>query len=151
MSKRLSGQNFDFMFSDLLIHAESFTATITDNSAPTYTNGVPDGYVDGDVSCSGEIELDSRNFNLMVETAKSAGSWRGMDTFDIISTGKALDESQKFELFGCRVKISDLLNIDPKGGEKTKHKVPFDVTSSDFVRINGVPYLSEDDTRDLQG
>jgi hypothetical protein len=33
------------------------------------------------------------------------------------------------------------LDIDPKGGQKSTHKVPFDVTSPDFIRINGVPYL----------
>ena len=40
------------------------------------------------------------------------------------------------------------MNIDPKGGEKTKHKVPFEVTSPDFIRINGVPYL---DATEIEG
>ncbi|MNP76220.1 hypothetical protein D3C76_1734230 [compost metagenome] len=55
---------------------------------------------------------------------------------------KAGEEELKVEAFGCKLKVSSLLNIDPKGGEKSKHKVPFDVTSPDFVRINGVPYLA---------
>ena len=38
--------------------------------------------------------------------------------------------------------------IDPKGGEKSKHKVPFDVTSPDFVHSKGVPYL---DAAEIEG
>jgi hypothetical protein len=137
------------MAGDTLIHVESMTASITDNRQAVKSGGVPNGYVDGDVSCSGEMELDSRNFNLLGEVAKSAGSWRGIEPFDIIASGKAIDQEQKVELFGCLVKVSDLLDVDQNGGEKTKHKIPFEVTSPDFVRINGVPYLSEDDTRNL--
>jgi len=29
------------------------------------------------------------------------------------------------------------------------HKLPFEVTSPDFVKINGVPYLRPDETEDL--
>ena len=148
-NKKLSGQSFDIMAGDILIHVEAMNASITDNRKPVMNRGVPNGYVDGDVSCSGELELDSENFNLLVESAQSAGSWRDLEEFDILCNGKALDQEQKLELFGCITTVSDLLNIDPNGGEKTKHKVPFNVTSPDFVRINGVPYLSEDDTRDL--
>mgnify|MGYP003431380481 CR=1 FL=1 len=52
----------------------------------------------------------------------------------------------RVEAFGCKLKVSSLLGIDPKGGEKSKHKVPFDVTSPDFIRINGVPYLDAAET-----
>lgn len=147
--KNLSGQNFDIMAGDTLIHVENMTASITDNRQAVKSGGVPNGYVDGDVSGSGELELDSRNFKLMGEVAKSAGSWRDIEPFDIITTGKAMDQELKLELFGCLIKISDLVDIDPNGGEKTKHKIPFDITSPDFVRIDGVPYLSENDTREL--
>lgn len=147
--KNLSGQNFDIMAGDVLIHVEAMTASITDNRQAVKSGGVPNGYVDGDVSAAGELELDSRNFNLLGEMAKNAGSWRGIEPFDIVTNGKTTDQEQKVELFGCLIKVSDLLDLDQNGGEKTKHKVPFEVTSPDFVRINGVPYLSEDDTRNL--
>ncbi|MEA5670747.1 phage protein, partial [Pseudomonas sp. MH2] len=32
---------------------------------------------------------------------------------------------------------------------KSKHKLPFDVTSPDFIRINGVPYLAARETEGL--
>lgn len=148
-SKRLSALNFDIMVGDILVHVETMSASISDNRQAVMTRGVPDGYVDGDVSCSGDIELDSKNFNLFTEVAKTNGSWRAMPTVDIIYTGKTVSENQKIELFGCLLNVSDLINNDAKGGEKARQKIAFTVTSPDFVRINGVPYLDADNTRDL--
>ena len=76
------------------------------------------------------------------DAARSAGSFRELAPFDQVFFAKAGDEELRVEAFGCRLKISSLLNIDPKGAEKTKHKVPFDVSSPDFIHINGVPYLA---------
>lgn len=149
MNQHISGQDFDTMIGDLRIHVEVMTATITDNRKAVMTGGVPDGYVNGDVSCAGEIEVDNKNFNLIIEAAKAAASFRSLEPFDIVAVAKNASNEHKQELFGCLLTISDLLNADSKGGEKMKHKLPFEVTSSDFVRINGVPYLSDDDTRDL--
>ncbi len=146
---RISGKSFDVMVGDLLINAESLSASISDNRKAITEGGVPNGYVDGDVSCSGEIEVDAKNFNLFIEAAKSSGSWRELEPFDIICVAKTSAEEQKHELFGCLINVSDLISIDQAGGEKTKHKLPFEVTSPDFVRINGVPYLSAADTRNL--
>ena len=140
----LSGKDFSVMVGDLLINIESMNASITDNSTVATSGGVPDGDLSGDVSCAGEIEVDSKNFALFTEAARSAGSFQDLEAFDIICNGKKLTTKQKIELFGCKLRISDLLNLDQKGGEKTKHKLPFDVTSPDFVRIDGVPYLSEE-------
>ncbi|MDI2594337.1 DUF2597 family protein [Pseudomonas sp. 681] len=145
---RIGGKNFDVNLGDLLIHVESCTLDITDNSATAQTRGVPDGYVDGDVAAAGELELDSTNFNLLIEAARTAGSFRKLEPFDSVFFAKAGDEELRIEAFGCKLKVSSLLSIDPKGGEKTKHKVPFDVTSPDFIRINGVPYL---DASEIEG
>jgi hypothetical protein len=145
----LSGKNFDVMLGDTLIHIESMSATITDNRQAVKTGGVPDGYVDGDVSCSGELEVTSKTLNRIIEQAKSAGSFRDLPPFDIITNGTFMDEKQKMALYGCLLKISDLLNLNPNGGEKTMHKIGYDVTSPDFVRINDVPYLSESDVAGL--
>lgn len=147
--KNLGALDFDVMVGDRLIHVEKMTATISDNRQHVKTRGVPDGYVDGDVECKGDIEVDTNNFNLLVEVAKAAGSWRDMPPSDIIYVGKTADASHRVELFGCVLNVSDLLDNDGKGGAKTTHKIPFEVTSSDFIRINGVPYLSAKDTRDL--
>ena len=147
--KNLGALDFDVMVGDRMIHVEKMTATISDNRQHVKTRGVPDGYVDGDVDCKGDIEVDTNNFNLLVEVAKSSGSWREMPPADIVYVGETTSSKHRVELFGCVLNISDLLDNDAKDGSKTTHKVTFEVTSPDFVRINGVPYLSEKNTRDL--
>ncbi|MBB61156.1 MULTISPECIES: DUF2597 family protein [Stutzerimonas] len=147
---RIGGKNFDVNLGDLLVHVESCTLDITDNTAVAQDKGVPNGHVDGDVSASGEMEFDTANFNLLIEAAKRAGSFRQLDPFDSVFFAKAGDEELRVEAFGCKLKVSSLLNIDPKGGEKSKHKVPFDVTSPDFIRINGVPYLAAEEIEGLR-
>ena len=139
---RIGGKNFDINLGDLQIHVESCTLDITDNTAVAQSRGVPNGHVDGDVSCSGEFEFDTSNFNLLIEAARAAGSFRQLEPFDSVFFAKAGDEELRIEAFGCKLKVSSLLSVDPKGGEKSKHKVPFDVTSPDFIRVNGVPYLA---------
>ncbi|ERH60370.1 DUF2597 family protein [Pseudomonas reactans] len=139
---RIGGKNFDINLGDLQVHVESCTLDITDNTAVAQTRGVPNGHVDGDVAASGEFEFDTSNFNLLIEAARTAGSFRQLEPFDSVFFAKAGEEELRIEAFGCKLKVSSLLSVDPKGGEKSKHKVPFEVTSPDFIRVNGVPYLA---------
>lgn len=147
---RIGGKNFDINLGELQIHIESCTLDITDNTAVAQTRGVPNGHVDGDVAASGEFEFDTSNFNLLIEAAGKAGSFRQLEPFDVVFFAKAGEEELRIEAFGCKLKVSSLLSVDPKGGEKSKHKVPFDVTSPDFIRVNGVPYLASDETEGLR-
>jgi len=147
---KISGKNFDINLGDLMVHVERISLDITDNSAVAQTRGVPDGWVEGDVAGAGEIELDSANFALVLERAKSAGSWRAMEPFDAVFFASTPAEEMRVEAFGLKLKISSLLDVDSKGGEKTRHKLPFDITSPDFVRINGVPYLDARETESLR-
>lgn len=146
----LSGMNFNVNMGDIMVHVETASLNITDNSAASQTSGVPDGYVDGDVSASGEISVNASNFNLISQAAKAAGSWRAMETFDILFYAKTAKDEMKVEAFGCRIKLSDILDIDKKGGSASMFKLPFDVTDPDFVNINGVPYLRPDEIENIQ-
>ncbi|WP_163831872.1 phage protein [Spartinivicinus ruber] len=145
----ISGKSFDIHIGDFMVHVNKATLDITDNRSPTYTRGVPDGYVDGDVSASGEVELDSVNFQLVLDAAKQQGSFKGLEPFDMVYFAKSGDNELKVEVFGCLFKISSLLDIDSKGGEKSSIKLPYEVTDSDFVRINGVPYLRPEETEHI--
>lgn len=142
---RLSGQNFRINLGDLLIQVDSASLTITDNSGVSQTSGVPDGAVDGDVAANGELVVNASNFKLISEAAKAAGSWRAMPLFDNVFYAKTSQDEIKVEAFGCRFKLSDLLDIDTKGSSASLFKLPFDVTSPDFVHIDGVPYLRPDE------
>lgn len=150
MSARIGGKNFDVNLGDLQIHVENCTLDVTDNTAVAQSGGVPNGHVDGDVAASGEFEFDTSNFNLLIEAARTAGSFRQLEPFDSVFFAKAGEEELRIEAFGCKLKVSSLLSIDPKGGEKSKHKVPFDVTSPDFIRVNGVPYLASAEIEGLR-
>lgn len=145
---RIGGKNFDVNVGDLQVHVANCTLDITDSTAVAQSRGVPNGHVDGDVSASGEMEFDTSNFNLLIEAARSAGSFRKLEPFDVVFFAKAGDEELRVEAFGCKLRVSSLLSVDPKGGDTSKHKVPFDVTSPDFIRINGVPYL---DASEIEG
>lgn len=146
---RISGMNFDVTLGFLQVHIQKATLDITDNSAVGQNRGLPDGHIDGDVAASGEFEFDSANFSLLIQAAGIAGAFRNLPPFDILFFARTGDEELRVEAFGCRLKISSLLDIDPKGGNKTAHKVPFNVTSPDFIRINGVPYLDANDINGL--
>ncbi|WP_193051401.1 phage protein [Pseudoalteromonas undina] len=146
---RLSGMNFNVNLGDIMVQVDTASLAITDNSAPSQTGGVPDGWVDGDVSASGELSVNASNFTLISDAAKTAGAWRGMETFDIMFYAKTSKDEMKIEAFGCRIKLSDILDIDKKGGSASLFKIPFDVTSPDFVNINGVPYLRPDEIENI--
>lgn len=151
MTRRISGQSFDTTLMGTMVHIEKASLSITDNSAVAQTRGIPDGYIDGDVAAELEFELDAKNFKMLCESAKRQGSWRGMKPDDVLFYADTGDETMKVEAFGVKLVISDLLDVDPKGGSKGVHKIKGFVTSPDFVHINGMPYLSDDDTRHLKG
>lgn len=145
-SRRISGKDFYVYMSDRLVHVENCTLTIEDSRATAKTHGIPNGWVDGEVSASGDIEIDTQNFLVLQELAAEHGSWKGIPPFDMLFIASAGDHEQmKIESFGNMFKINELVNIDHKGTEKSKYKLPFEVTDSDFVKINDIPYLAEEE------
>ena len=147
--KRISGQSIDFNIDGDLVHVEKVSLSITDNTGVAQTNGVPDGYVNGDVSAEGELELSTKYLNVITAKARSAGSWRAIPLVDLMWYEKAGTEELKVESFGCKLNVTDILDVDPKGGAVMTHKIKFIVTSPDFVRINGIPYLESELTDKL--
>ncbi|HEK2071371.1 TPA: DUF2597 family protein [Proteus mirabilis] len=147
--KRISGQSIDFNIDGDLVHVEKVSLSITDNTGVAQTNGVPDGYVNGDVSAEGELELSTKYLNVITAKARSAGSWRAIPLVDLMWYAKTGTEELKVESFGCKLNVTDILDVDPKGGAVMTHKIKFIVTSPDFVRINGIPYLESELTDKL--
>ncbi|EPW0379359.1 phage protein [Proteus mirabilis] len=147
--KRISGQSIDFNIDGDLVHVEKVSLSITDNTGVAQTNGVPDGYVNGDVSAEGVLELSTKYLNVITAKARSAGSWRAIPLVDLMWYAKAGTEELKVESFGCKLNLTDILDVDPKGGAVMTHKIKFIVTSPDFVRINGIPYLESELTDKL--
>ena len=146
---RINGKSFDIRLLGIKFHVESFSISIEDNSTVAKNKGIPNGNLEGDVSASGEIVLDSNNFKLISEAAKKAGSYREIPAFDIDAYAKGAspsgEESFHVNAFECRLRLSELLSVDPNSTDKTTHKIPFDVTGPDFIWINDVPYLRKDE------
>ncbi|EIQ4778466.1 DUF2597 family protein [Salmonella enterica] len=148
-TERIGGMSFDVSFNGRNIHVKTATLDITDNTKAIQERGVPNGWVRGDVEASGEIEVDTVNFQLLGEAAREAGSWRDIEEADFLFFAQAAKTELKIEAFGCKLLISNLMNIDSKGGDSLSHKIKFLVTSPDFVHIDGTPVLSTQDVRDL--
>jgi len=147
--QRISGKNFDVNLGDLALNINKATLSIEDGSEPALDNGVPNGWVSGDKKASGEIEVDALGVSVISEAAKSAGSFSDLPLFDMLFYAKTGGEEMKVEAFGCKLVIDSLLDLDKKGGEKHLTKIKYHVCSPDFVRINGVPYLSPSETADI--
>ncbi|WP_221800525.1 phage protein [Oceanobacter mangrovi] len=146
---RINGKSFDIRLMGFMLHVESFTLSIEDNTTVAKNKGVPDGTLAGDVAASGEITLDIANFNLLTAAAAEAGSWRGIPEFSIdayaIGENSRAQEAMHVHAHGCKLRVSDLLNIDPNSSDKSTVTLPYDVTSPDFVLINGVSYVDSDE------
>ncbi len=139
--QRFSGQNFNLIIGGMMVNVESASLTISDSSTVAKSGGTPDGWVDGEATASGEIVLDESNFKTVLAAARAAGSWRGLDPVDLIFYASAGAQVKLVNASECKLRLDSIVDLDPKGGEKSTTKIPFDVTGRDFVSIDGVPYL----------
>lgn len=149
MTARFSGRSFDTTLFGEFVHVKSATATINDESQVAYTRGITDDYVDGKVGCDVELELDLSQFKKVHKAAKAAGSYRGIKPDDMLFYANNGVDEDKIELFGVKFVLSDIIGIDPESADKSTRKLKGFVTSPLFVHINGVPYLTKEDTRGL--
>lgn len=144
---RINGKSFDTRILGARVRFESFTLTIEDESGVATTGGIPDGNLDGNVKASGELTIDLFQFQILSAAAAAAGSWKKVPAFPIDAYAEGAssrgDEYMHVRAHGCKMRLSDLLNIDTNSTDKSTVKIKFDVTSPDFVWINGTPYLDE--------
>lgn len=151
MTQRIGGMDFDITIGTELIHVETISLDITDNSAVAQTRGVPDGWVKGDKSAEGEIELSESEFKKLNEEARRAGSWEDLEPFDILFYAETSSDKSKVEAFGCKLKVTSALGFDPKGGAKATKKLAYMVTAPEFVRLDGVAIIGEASLRGIVG
>jgi len=148
--RRVSNSSFSFKIGDFKLIAEKATLSIEDNRKTVKDGGVPNGWVDGEVAASGDIELDATAIGVLTEQAKSKGSWQEIEEVDLLFYSKGTgDEEEKVEAFGCLLNLTDIVEYDPTSDKKAVTKITYEVTSPDFVRLNGVPYLAKYRTEDL--
>jgi hypothetical protein len=147
--KRVSSSSFSFTLGDFRLIAEKASLAIEDARKPVKDAGVPNGYVPGEVGASGDIEVDAASMSILAEEAKRKGSWQEIEPVDLLFYAKGTKEEEKVEAFGCLLNFTDIVEYDPTSDKKAVTKISYEVTSPDFVRINGVPYLAKDRTEGL--
>lgn len=143
--QRINGKGFDIRASGWLLTVQSMTLDIEDTTTPATSNGRPDGYLMGEVSASGELVLAWKHIQPIIAAAAAAGSFQDLPAVPIhcyAAGGGDVAENAIIYADDCKLKLSSLLNIDPNSTDISTVTVPFDVTGSDFVTINGVPYAS---------
>jgi hypothetical protein len=139
----ISGMDVNVSLGTALINVKQFTLNIEDGMKETNTRGVANGFVNGVTSASGEITVDTENFNRIIEEARKVGSYQQLPAFDIISLGQTVNQKLKTAAYGCKLSVSKLIDASGDGGDKLEHTIPYKVTDSRFVEINGVPYLDQ--------
>lgn len=139
----ISGMDINVSIGTALINVKQFTLNIEDGVKAATTRGMPNGHVKGALAASGEVTLDTENFNRVIEEAHKVGSFQQLPVFDIIGLGKTVDQSLKTAAYGCKLSVSKLLDASSDGGDKLEHTIPYTVTSPRFVEINGVPYADQ--------
>jgi hypothetical protein len=136
---RLNSLAFDVAVGAFLVHFETMSLSISDDGGTAMDNGLPNGWLEGNLSGSGQFVLDSKNLMILNEAARNAGSWQTLEPLDIIAVGGAGHEGVAITASKCKLKLTELLNLDKSSKDKTKHTLDFEVTGSEFVTINGVP------------
>ncbi len=149
--QHIAGKNFHIFIEGVMIKVEKATLKITDNMEPQTTNGIPDGYTDGDLSAEGDIEISYKYFKAFTLLAKAAGSYRDIPPIDIDFLGTTKTDAMAVKAFGCKLTLSSIVDAEGNGKEKGKITIPFKVTDSDFVHINGVHYVSARETLGIIG
>lgn len=136
---RLNSLAFDVVVGAFLVHFESMSLTITDEGETAMDNGLPSGWLEGGLSGKGQFVIDSKNFMILNEAARAAGSWQTLPPLDVVAVGGAGHEGLAITADKCKFKLSELLNLDKTSKDKSTHTIEFEVTGDQFITINGVP------------
>ncbi|MEF1204308.1 phage protein [Photobacterium damselae] len=145
----LSGLDVDVTIGQTDITVDKITLSVEDNSKAAKSRGVNSGWLKGSITAKGSIELNTENFIRLCDEAAKAGSFRDLPPFDFMMYAKTT-LTLKVEAFACYMKLTDLLDVDGKeGGDGIVHKIDYEVTGRDFIKINGTPMLSIDDIKHL--
>lgn len=147
--QHISASDVNVMVGTTLVNLEAFTLNIEDGSTGTKTRGITHGWVNGDVSASGEITVDTENLKLLIDAAKEAGSFQAVPLVDVVCSAKTVDQTLKVAAYGCKITMSKVLEAGKASGSKLEHTLPFTVTDKRFVEIDGVPYMDQDRLAEL--
>jgi len=148
-NKHLGGKDFDVFMGDKMVHVIEASVKVTDGRKVKTVRGIPVGFIDGPVSAEVTFKVDHENFLLIEGQAKSAGSWKGIPPFDMSFLAEVKAGTKNIEAFGVLPSLDEILSLKAEGGEEDTTTLKGEITSKDFIKINGIPYLTSDEVRDL--
>ncbi len=137
----ISGKNVHVFLDGAMVTIDKVSLKITDNMEVQKTNGIPDGFTEGDVAAGGEITVSYKYFKIFAAIAAANGGWRSMPTFDIDMVGATVSDVFPCSAYGCKLRLDSIVDADKNGKEKGVVTIPYDVTSPNFVTIYDTPYL----------
>ena len=137
---RISGKSFDINVGNNLIHVDKATLSIADSRHTIKIKGIPGSCVVGEKAGVGELNINEMDLHLLISEIKRAGGFHAASPVNIVFFSGTGDEKLKVEAFNCLLNITSLLDINANSGVRQMTKIPFEVPSMDFVRINGIPY-----------
>lgn len=137
--QRISGKDVEARLpSGRRILFETVNLNLNDGIAATRDQGYPNGWVGGEVSGDGDMEISTEMMLVLNEEAAQAGTWESIPAFDLTLYAKSGDLELDVRVHGVKLHFPQFA-VDGKGGDKLMHTVNFEVTSPDFVHINGIP------------
>lgn len=142
MGQRITGRNINAFYGGIPVIFKNASLSIEDGVEAAMTNGGPDGWVEGDYKAGGELEMDYKYFKVIAGIAAVNGGYTEIPAEDIDFPASTTGEVFSAKAYGCKLSLSDIINADKNGKTVGTVKIPFIVTSPDFVDIDGVPYRS---------
>ena len=139
LGQRISGRDVEVRLpSGILTHFDSVNLNLASGTKAVNSAGYPAGWVYGEVTGDGDLQVDPDELVKLLEEAESAGSWEEMDALDLVLYANTGELELKIEAFGAKLDFPDV-KVDAKGGDKLTHGIKFQITGTDYVHINGVP------------
>lgn len=137
--QRISGRDVDVRLpSGVIALFDQVNLNLASGVAAVTSGGYPAGWVYGEITGDGDIQLDPEELVKLNGEASKAGSWEEMPEVDMTLFTKVGGLELKIEVFGCKFDFPDF-KVDRKGGDKLTHTVKFMITGEDYVHLNGVP------------
>ena len=138
--QRISGKNFDISIGDLAITVNKTTLTIEDKTEVAKDGGVPNGFVDGEVSASGDMELDALAMNAILEKIRGKfGATLNVKESDLLKKAFGSDEAVSLikllynDTTALKKNIADIGRINNMDHAKTMAKSMTDI----WARLGG--------------
>lgn len=151
MPKRnFSGQNFGVSLADKMLNVVSANIAITNNGTVGMTNGVPNGWIDGSQTASGQIVVNTVDGEVIKELARTYGSYQKIPLFDMMFFAGDAEYNEKIEVFGVKIILEETYNGESAGGTPITKTFRIEVCSPDFIKIDGVPVLDPELTGNIQ-